>query len=80
MTGGNVYRGAAIPDLEAVYLFGDFCSGWLWASWRDHDLQWHTTALLNTAYEISSFGEDEAGEVYLIDYGGALYRFDAAEA
>lgn len=80
VTGGNVYRGQAIPDLEAVYLFGDFCTGWIWTTWRDHEGQWQTRAFLNTTYEISSFGEDEAGELYLIDYAGALYRFDAAEA
>ena len=80
VTGGNVYRGQAIPDLQAVYLFGDFCTGWIWATWRDHDLQWRTGTFMNTTHEISSFGEDEAGELYLIDYAGALYRFDAAEA
>jgi len=80
VTGGNVYRGQAVPELEAVYLFGDFCSGWIWTTWRDHDLQWQTNTFMNTTYEISSFGEDEAGELYLIDYAGALYRFDAAEA
>ena len=80
VTGGNVYRGAAIPDLEAVYLFGDFCTGWIWGAWRDHELNWRANTLMKTDYEISSFGEDEAGEVYLIDYSGALYRFDAAEA
>ncbi len=80
VTGGNVYRGAAIPDLEGVYLFGDFCSGWIWATWRDHDLRWHTKPFMKTTHEISSFGEDEAGELYLIDYAGAFYRFDGVEA
>ena len=78
VTGGNVYRGEAIPDLQAVYLFADWCSGRIWASWRDHDLAWHTAELMKTDMAISSFGEDEAGEVYLIDYGGTLYRFDPA--
>ena len=80
VTGGNVYRGQALPELEAVYVFGDFCTGWIWTTWRDHDLNWRTNTFMNTSYDISSFGEDEAGELYLVDYGGAFYRFDAAGA
>ena len=76
VTGGVIYRGAAIPDLQAVYLFGDWCSGRIWGLWRDHELAWQTQELMKTDIPISSFGEDEAGEVYVIDYGGALYRFD----
>lgn len=80
VTGGNIYRGAAIAELEAVYLFGDWCSGRIWGSWRDRDLNWHTDELMNTGMPIGSFGEDEAGEVYVIDYGGTLYRIDPAGA
>ena len=78
VTGGYVYRGGAIPDLEAVYLFGDYCSGRVWASWRDRQLQWHTSQFLHTGFQISSFGEDEQGEIYIVDYGGRLYRLDPA--
>ncbi len=78
VTGGLVYRGAAIPDLQAVYLFGDWCSGRIWGAWRDSALAWRTLELMNTGMPISSFGENEAGEVYVIDYGGALYRIDPA--
>lgn len=76
VTGGVIYRGEAIPELQAVYLFGDWCSGRIWGLWRDQALTWQTAELLKTDLPISSFGEDEAGEVYVIDYGGALYRFD----
>ena len=76
VTGGNVYRGAAIANLEAVYLFGDWCSGRIWGAWRDDSLAWRTVELINTGRPISSFGEDEAGEVYVIDYDGALFRID----
>lgn len=78
VTGGNVYRGAAIHDLRGVYLFGDWCSGRIWGSWRDNDSVWQANELMNTGMPISSFGEDEAGEVYVIDYNGQLYRFDSA--
>ena len=82
VTGGYVYRGAAIADLQAVYLFGDYCSGRVWASWRDSQLQWHTSEFLDTALHITSFGEDERGELYIADYGGRpssgrVYRLDS---
>ncbi len=76
VTGGVVYRGAAIAELQAVYLFGDWCSGRIWGAWRDQEWAWQAAELMKTALPISSFGEDEAGEVYVIDYEGAVYRFD----
>ena len=78
VTGGYVYRGAAIADLQAVYLFGDYCTGRIWGSWRDSSLTWQTQQLMKPNFAISSFGEDEAGEVYVIDYAGTLYRFAPA--
>jgi len=78
VTGGVVYRGAAIPELDAVFLYGDYCSGRIWAAWRDPALEWQSAELMNTDFAISSFGEDEAGEAYIIDYAGTLYRFDPA--
>ena len=76
VTGGYVYRGAAIADLQGVYLFGDYCTGRVWASWRDSQLQWHTSEFLDTSLRISSFGEDERGELYIVDYIGRVYRLD----
>lgn len=76
VTGGDVYRGGTIAALQAAYLFGDYCTGRIWASWRDSSLTWRTIELMKTNMAISSFGEDEAGEVYVIDYAGALYRFE----
>ena len=78
VTGGYVYRGSAMPQLEAVYIFGDYCTGRIWAMYRDGDLNWHTNELANTGWPISSFGEDEAGEIYLVDYSGTIYRIDPA--
>lgn len=78
VTGGYVYRGAWIPELEATYIFGDYCSGRIWASYRDEDFRWRTIALMRANFAISSFGEDESGELYVVDYAGAIYRFDPA--
>ena len=75
--GGYVYRGEAIQDLNGVYLFGDWCSGRVWAAWRGLEFNWRVIELLDTDMSISSFGEDEAGELHVIDYGrGKVYRLD----
>ncbi len=78
VTGGYVYRGSAIPQLEAVYLFGDYCTGRMWAMYRDPDLNWQAEEFANTGMAISSFGEDEIGEIYVVDYSGTIYRIDPA--
>ncbi len=78
VTGGYVYRGSALPGLEAVYLFGDYCTGRVWGLYRDADLNWQSEELANTGWAISSFGEDEVGEIYILDYAGAIYRIDPA--
>jgi glucose/arabinose dehydrogenase len=77
VTGGYVYRGEAIPDLQGVYLFSDYCSGRLWASYRTPDGTWQTVDLPGTNRRISSFGEDDSGELYLVDYNGVVLRFSA---
>ncbi len=69
VTGGYVYRGDAVPELAGAYFFGDYCSGEIFA------LQGGGPAvLLRTDLAIASFGEDEAGELYVVDYGGAIHR------
>ena len=81
VTGGYVYRGGGVPELEAVYLLSDYCSGRIWGLWRDaHDLNWRAAELMHTEMPVSSFGEDEAGEIYVINYNGTIYRIDPAGA
>jgi uncharacterized protein (TIGR03437 family) len=74
VTGGYVYRGINVPSLAGKYLFGDFGSGRLWALTEHSGGQWRREELLQTGLNISSFGEDEAGEQYLVDYGGTVRR------
>ncbi|NWG18627.1 MAG: PQQ-dependent sugar dehydrogenase [Chloroflexi bacterium] len=74
--GGYVYRGEGLPDLQGIYLFGDYCSGVVYASRRDASGNWQTMRWLDTGKIISSFGEDEAGELYLIGHMGSIYRFE----
>lgn len=77
VTGGYVYRGADHPDLQGLYLYGDFCSGRLW-SLRQTEEGWHNELLSETDFAISAFGEDEAGRLFLADYAtGEIYRIDA---
>jgi glucose/arabinose dehydrogenase len=74
VTGGYVYRGTAQPDLQGVYLLADYCSGLVWTLQVDEGT---TTPklVLESDLAISSFGEDEDGELYLVDLrGGGLYR------
>jgi glucose/arabinose dehydrogenase len=74
ITAGYVYRGAAIPDLVGTHLSGDFCSGEIFGLRRRE-----RSLLLDTELRISSFGEDEAGEVYVVDLEGAVYRIVRAD-
>ncbi len=75
VTGGFVYRGTEVPSLAGRYVYGDFCSGRLWAATRN-GAAWTAAQLGDTAFGISAFGEDEAGELYFADYGsGSLYKF-----
>jgi glucose/arabinose dehydrogenase len=73
VTGGVVYRGRQYPEWESVYLYGDFCSGTVWGLKRDSQEVWQNFILFQHAGQITSFGEDESGEVYLADYGGGIY-------
>lgn len=74
--GGYVYRGRAIPQLQGVYVSADWCNGSIWVSWRDADLNWHSELFNRTGLKISSLGEDAAGELYIVDFDGRLFRID----
>jgi glucose/arabinose dehydrogenase len=72
--GGFVYRGSAIPGLRGVYVFGDYISGKIWGLKRS-GVGWHRFLLLSTGRFLSGFGQDTAGEIYVLDYNnGVVYR------
>jgi glucose/arabinose dehydrogenase len=75
VTGGYVYRGALFPALNGTYFYGDYCSGKIWAL-RPDGSGWHSTPVPDIPkVAISSFGEDQAGELYVTDLsGGAVYQ------
>jgi len=74
VTGGYVYRGAAVPSLIGAYVYGDYCSGRIWTLRPGSDGSWVNQELFATDYAITSFGEDADGELYVLDRGGAIYR------
>ncbi|GAB4469158.1 MAG: hypothetical protein Kow00124_04120 [Anaerolineae bacterium] len=79
VTGGVVYRGSQFPEMGGVYFFGDFCSGIIWGLARDASGAWQVAELTRSGLQISAFGEDESGEVYVLDMqGGAVYRIISA--
>jgi glucose/arabinose dehydrogenase len=76
VTGGFVYRGASFPALQGIYLFGDYCNGKIWGLQREAG-GWVSQELEDTNYSITSFGEDQDGELYVVNAGGAVYRIVA---
>jgi glucose/arabinose dehydrogenase len=79
VTGGYVYRGIGSPPLSGKYIYGDYGSGHIWAAWEVSDT-WAIEELADSDYLISSFGEDEAGEIYFAhnsDIDGAIYKISA---
>jgi hypothetical protein len=65
--------------LQGRYFFGDYCNGSVWIASQDESGEWGAELFLNTDFVISSFGEDEQGELYLVDYKGAIYRLEVQE-
>jgi len=77
VTGGYLYRGSKNPNLNGLYLYGDFCSGLIWGAQEDGLGGWNTTVLLDTNFSISTFGEDESGEIYFAHLSatdGTIYQ------
>jgi glucose/arabinose dehydrogenase len=71
--GGYVYRGTQVPFLYGKYLFGDLCSGRLWWA-RDNEGTWSNTQFVPTDPNLTSFGEDAYGEVYLASGSGTVAK------
>lgn len=73
ITGGYVYRGGQFPELAGNYFFGDFCSGLIWSLFNTGD-GWQQTVVAQSDLNITSFGEDAAGELYVVTQGGEIYQ------
>ncbi|WP_428658344.1 PQQ-dependent sugar dehydrogenase [Runella sp.] len=69
ITGGYVYRGAKLPSLKGQYIYGDYVSGNIWAlQYNETSKQASNKLLTQLTGSLSSFGQDEAGELYLLNY------------
>lgn len=74
--GGYVYRGPPEPRMDGIYFFGDFQWGWIWGL-KQTGTNTQRFELLNripAPYSISTFGEDDHGEIYFADYRGKIYQ------
>ncbi|AUX20403.1 hypothetical protein SOCEGT47_008720 [Sorangium cellulosum] len=82
ITGGYVYRGSKIPALRGAYVYGDFVSNRVWTlTWKDNSVVSKSNLSQDLQSEtilegLASFGEDAAGELYIVDFGGRVYRID----
>ena len=75
VTGGYVYRGTDIPNLVGNYIFGDFGSGRIWSVPATSGIGSANTELMDSGLSISSFAEDNSGELYVLDYfNGEIYQ------
>jgi glucose/arabinose dehydrogenase len=80
VVGGYVYRDVQWPELADHYVYGDFCQGHIWAA-REEAGRWTSERLLAGTYlQVSAFGQDEAGDLYLVDLSGSLYRLTGGPA
>lgn len=75
VTGGYVYRGVKFPSLVGQYLFADYCTGVVWATSRAPNGTWNTRQVARFDDTISSFGQDDAGELYVAGHrSGTIYK------
>jgi glucose/arabinose dehydrogenase len=72
VTGGYVYRGI-MPEWNGIYVYGDYCSGKVWALILSNG-QWQSQVMFETGVTITSFGQDESGEIYLASDNGNVYH------
>lgn len=77
ITGGSVYRGKAVPELEGGYLYADYVSGQIWALWYDAAKKQVTAnrEILPKGEPVLSFGEDDDGEIYFLEQDGGIHKF-----
>jgi glucose/arabinose dehydrogenase len=78
VTGGHVYRGTRQPQLQGVYVFGDYCSGLVFTLQVDEGTR-TPKVVLESDLRITAFGTDEDGEIYVAGIGGSVHRLVVAD-
>jgi len=71
--GGYVYRGS-MSEWNGIYLYGDYCTGMIWGLIHS-DSGWQKQLLFDLDVNITSFGQDQSGELYLVSDNGGIFRF-----
>ena len=74
ITGGYVYRGSRLPSLYGAYVYGDYCTGRIWALRHDGEEVTEHMEIVDSDLRIPSFGEDASGELYVLSFDGQVYR------
>ena len=77
ITGGYVYRGAALPAIQGTYFYSDYCSGLLWSFRWQGGMVTEQHSWPQPPGNVTSFGEDAAGELYILTRGGGVYKIVA---
>jgi uncharacterized repeat protein (TIGR03806 family) len=76
ITGGVVYYGQKFPELQGVYIYGDYSPGIIWGARYDgQKITWHKI-LARSTLQIAGFGIDSEGEVLIVDHGSGLYQLE----
>jgi uncharacterized repeat protein (TIGR03806 family) len=79
LTGGVVYRGKRFPGLVGTYLYGDYSTGRIWGLRQKDGKVTHRMTLADTRLRVIGFGNDTAGEVFILCHGGELHALEKAE-
>jgi uncharacterized repeat protein (TIGR03806 family) len=74
LTGGVVYYGKALPELDGVYVYGDYSTGKIWGMRHDGEHVTWQSELANTEVQITAFSVDQHGRLLIADYAGGIYR------
>lgn len=81
--GGNVYRGTELPELQGKYIYGDFISGRVWALSFEGFTATDNVELIEipeeNAFVITSFGQDDNGELYITGFDGNIYKLQRTQ-
>lgn len=76
LTGGVVYRGRQLPELDGAYIYGDYSTGKIWGARHcEGQIAW-ARELADTSLQIAAFGVDRLGNLLVVDHGGGLYRLE----
>ncbi|HLU48391.1 MAG TPA: PQQ-dependent sugar dehydrogenase, partial [Planctomycetota bacterium] len=74
LTGGVVYYGDALSELDGAYVYGDYSTGKIWGARHDGSrVTWHRE-LADTSLQIAAFAMGHRGDLYIVDHGSGIYR------